>query len=457
MDISKKTNFLLPHIQHKKLLVAVSGGVDSMVLVHICQTLQLDFAVAHCNFGLRGEDSIQDENFVKNYCQQHNISFFVKNFDTKKIQEGFKLNNQKISIQMLARMLRYDFFKEIMQSHSFDYLLTAHHQTDQIETILLNFLRGTGIKGMRGILPISKKNKIARLLFSFSKQEILQYAKSYELNWREDISNIENKYQRNIIRNQVLPILRQINPSLERKSAENTEKMRAVSLVWHKYLKKIRKKVCEKNTNEKLLQTLKIDIQKLQKFPNPNVILAEFLKKYGFDYAQSQEIWENREMQTGKFFENTEFVIRKEFTYFTILPKKIFLENENANTSIEIAISDEKIQIQNLLMHLKKQPIPVNFVPETHKNIATIDVAKVIFPLKIRNVQAGDYFFPLNGRGKKKLKDFITDLKLTFVEKKSMLVLCSANNDIIWVINQRMDNRFKITPKTQEMMVLEVV
>lgn len=443
----EKIKFLLPKIQHKKLLLAVSGGVDSMVLVHICLENKLDFAVAHCNFGLRGEDSEQDEIFVKNYCELYKIPFFSKKFDTKNLQ-----NESQSSIQMLARALRYDFFKEIIGENNFDYLLTAHHQTDQIETILLNYVRGTGVKGLRGILPFSQKNQTVRLLFNFSKKEILEYANFYQLSWREDISNAQNKYLRNIIRNKILPILREINPSLERKSAENSEKMRAVSLIWHKYLKKIKKKICEKSEN-----TLKINIPKLEKISNANVILAEILKKYDFDYAKSGEIWENKDTQTGKSFEGKTHIVRKDFLDFVIFPKNNFLKNDIIEVKDfqenEIIILNENQSF--LVKKIKKEEgkeITFNFA----KNIAYIDFQKLIFPLKIRPIQTGDYFYPINGKGKRKLKDFLTDLKIPFLEKKQIQLLCNANNEVIWIMNYRLDNRFKITENTSEIIYLQI-
>lgn len=441
MQILQKINFILPKIQHKKLLVAVSGGVDSMVLLHICLQHHWDISVAHCNYGLRGEDSVQDELFVKNYCLENKIPFFCKNFDTKKIQE-----TTHQSIQMLARELRYDFFKELMTAHNFDFLLTAHHQTDQVETILLNFIRGTGITGLRGILPISEKNKTIRPLFNFSKKEILQYANLYQLLWREDVSNTQNKYLRNIIRNQVLPIFREINPSLERKSAENSEKLVAVEGVWKKYLKKLKKKICQKENN-----LLKINLKDLQNIPNANVVLAEWLKKYEVNYAQSQEIWANKDAQTGKFFENKMYLIRKEFEFLVIIPKKTLLE---INTQeIMIFGQEEKIFLQNVIFNIQKTTYNQNFILNPAKNVACVDFEKIRFPLTIRPIKHGDFFYPLNGKGKRKLKDFVSDLKLNILEKKALRLLCNTNGNIIWVINYRMDDRFKITDQTNEIIV----
>lgn len=422
-----------------RVLLAVSGGVDSMVMLDLFAQAQFDFVVAHCNFGLRGADSEGDEAFVKEKSQSLGIQYFSKLFDTQNYAE-----QKGISIQMAARELRYAWFKELLNLHKINYLATAHHQNDNLETILLNLLRGTGIAGLRGILP--KKGKIIRPILFATREEIKDYATQRQIQWREDSSNTENKYQRNLLRNQIIPVFKTINPHLEENIAQTAEKLRAMEILFKKRIKKIKQKALK---FEKGITYISID--SFQKISEPVIQLAEILKDFGFTYAQAKKIWTSRAQISGKIFSSQEYDLVKDRRHWVISPK---ITVQNLTWKIE-----ENTEILEIpFFKLKMQIIDNQGITNIKKNpkFAGLDFEKLRFPLKIRVWQEGDYFYPLGMEHKKKISDFLIDLKIPRNLKKQVLVLTSEGK-IVWVMGYRIDNRFKISEETKKIFELEIL
>ncbi len=435
-------NFL-PLLKNKKLLVAVSGGIDSIVLCDLLNKSQFSFSLAHCNFRLRGKESDKDEQFVLNLAKQYNQKCYIKQFDT----EAYAKQNN-ISIQMAARDLRYDWFDKLIQKYAFDYLLTAHHADDNLETFLINFTRGTGLEGLTGIPAIN--NKKVRPLLPFSRDELVIYAKEQNLIWREDQSNAETKYFRNKLRHEVIPILKQLNPSLMTSFFKTIENLQGSRSIVSDKIKEIEKEVKQIN-NDKIIQ---FDIQKIKLLKKPKAYLFELLKDYGF--TEWSDINSLLSAQSGKqIFSKTHRLV-KDRDYLLLSE----ISNKANNAKIfeiyekqkEVAIDDFKIQIKETHKNLLKKE---NSYKKDSNHIIFVDKDKLQFPLIVRKWEKGDYFYPFGMKGKKKLSKYFKDKKLSILEKENIWLLCSEK-EIIWVINNRLDNRYKITDKTKNILKFEI-
>jgi tRNA(Ile)-lysidine synthase len=413
-----------PQLKDKKLLLAVSGGVDSMVLLDLFYKLRFDICVVHCNFQLRGKESDADEMLVRETCQDRFIPYFIESFDTL----DFAKEN-KLSIQLAARKLRYDWFQEII-SLGFDYVLTAHHLDDNVETFLINFIRGTGLEGLTGI-PAQNGN-IIRPLLPFSHLEIENYALEKNIQWREDSSNASDKYFRNKLRHNIVPILKELNTGFL-DSFQNTlhHLQQAESLV-DDASKLVYEKVVEVKANE-----LEIHLKPLLQFENYKAYLYQWLKEYGF--SAWNDIYDLVEAQSGKqIFSETHVLLKDR--------EKLILSERKAsdNTAVFIIESlDSKVNIPLKLRFYKG----VNIF-ETNSNCIFVDENKLKFPLTIRKWQEGDYFYPSGMNGKKKLSKYFKDEKYSLLDKENQWLLCSEDQ-IVWVIGKRADDRFKSKETTQ--------
>ncbi|WP_445748889.1 tRNA lysidine(34) synthetase TilS [Polaribacter sp.] len=412
------TNF--PFLKDAKLLLAISGGLDSVVLMHLCNQLNLQISLAHCNFTLRNEESDLDEEFVKKIAQISSNQIFITNFDTEKIAK-----NRQISIQIAARELRYNWFQELVLKHQFEFVLTAHHLDDSLETFLIHLTRGSGLDGFTGI-P-AKNGNIIRPLLPFSRAEILEYAIENQLQWREDSSNSSTKYLRNKIRHQVIPILREINPSLLDSFANTSHYLQDAQQIINDKIQEISSKICvEKNG------MVFFDIQKIKQLSNPKAYLYQLLKKYQF--TEWNNIVDLLSSQTGKqIFSKTHALLKdRDFLILSEIPLK--------KTDIEFfEISENQTTIST--------PVFLNFEENPTKKIETknsILVAKNLlkYPLIVRKWQNGDYFYPSRMHGKKKLSKYFKDEKFSLIEKEKTWLLCTAENEIIWIVNHRQDRRF---------------
>lgn len=433
-------NQLFTH--QNSLLVAVSGGVDSVVLVHLLHQAGYKFSIAHCNFGLRGEESEGDESFVHKLAEKYNVACFRKYFNTSYIAE-----QQKSSIQIVARNLRYEWFDTLLNTYHYQYLLTAHHQNDVLETVLYNLVKGTGIAGLHGIK--AKNQKIVRPLLCATKEEVINFAKKNNLSWREDSSNTSSKYSRNLIRNEVIPLLKHINPNLENTFQQTVEKMSVIEKIVEQEINRL-KTTIQHIDNE----VVYIDFAKLQIESEAVFKLYELLKPYHFNYQQVQQIIESLGKEAGKIFITDTHTLVKDRHYLVITPNEQ-LAIAQQKTEILIEQQTQFIDYQDYKIKIATYAKTQDFAIRTETNIALLDKNKLQFPLTLRKWQDGDKFKPLGMKGLKKVSDFLNDKKIPLNLKNHVLVLTSADK-IVWVVGHRIDDNYKITEKTTEVCEMEV-
>ncbi|UZR94351.1 tRNA lysidine(34) synthetase TilS [Chondrinema litorale] len=422
-----------------KVLITISGGVDSVVMTKLFFDAGFKFELAHCNFQLRGKDSEKDAEFVRNIAERYNVGFHIVRFETEKFA-----NENQLSTQMAARELRYSWFKEIRKNFDFDCIATAHHANDQLETMLSNLSRGTGLSGLKG-MPTDKNGFIRPMIFA-SKKDILDYAKLHKIKWREDSSNVSEKYKRNLIRRKVVPVLEQINPALVNQLIFTTERLsEAEKIVENAYVE------FEKNAIEKINdKESRILIASLQSTSSPLLMLDEYLKKYGFVYRQTRQIIDHLENKTGKIFYSNKYELLVDRAFLVLREKK-----EISSEITEINENDNKIKFSNINLSFNTIALTTGYKIPKISNIGCFDHSQLNFPLKIRNWKEGDWFVPIGMKGKKKISDFLTDVKLNLFEKQNVKVLCSGE-DIVWIIGYRPDNRFKITEHTKIIYKIEI-
>ena len=415
-------------LQEKKLLIACSGGLDSVVLSRMLKELKFNISLAHCNFSLRGKESDGDEKFVISLADKLSIPVFTKTFDTKQYAK-----EQKISTQMAARDLRYNWFEELIEQHSFDYLLTAHHLDDDLETFFINLSRGTGLRGLTGIPEINEK--VVRPLLYFSREEILTYAQEKNISWREDSSNAKADYLRNKLRLEVIPKFKETTENVLQNFQQTQKHLQESQLLVNDYMVLIQNLVLTQ-TNE----GFSLNIQKLQELPNTNALLFELLSPFGF--TSWEDISELLTAQSGKqVFSNTHRLIKnREELLLAVISSEV--KNEAISISEDTKLIETPVKLQ-----FEK----VSSISETNKNIVFLDHQKLNFPLQLRKWKEGDYFYPFGMKGKKKLSKFFKDEKLSLVVKEKIWVLCSENQ-IVWVLGMRSDDRFKIENNTKEIL-----
>ncbi len=436
-------NDYAPELSEKRTLLAVSGGVDSMVLAELFHRAKFSFAIAHCNFGLRGAESEDDEVSVRHWSEEHNVIFHTRKFETAQRAE-----KDGVSIQMAARDLRYAWFEELIQEFKYDYLATAHHADDNIETVLLNLTRGTGLPGLLGIAPV--KGEVVRPLLFVSKNEILDFAQKAKIAWREDSSNATDTYRRNLLRHQVLPVLQEINPSLHRTFNQNLERLRAVdSLVGGLLLEWRRKAVRIENDG------IYISISTIQKANEPAYILHEILQEYGFNYAQTKQVVASLGGVSGKqFFSSTHSLIKDREDLIVEL-----LRQADDFHSIFIQEGSAKITLPgNMSLIITRTPLLPNMEFRADAQTAYFNAAKLRFPLRMRPSRAGDWLQPFGMGGKsKKVSDLLVDAKVPINRKKDFLVLADAEQNVVWVLGLRTDERFRVNSKTTEILKFEIL
>ena len=415
-------------LKEKRLLLAVSGGIDSMVLLYLCHQLNIYVRVAHCNFQLRGDESDKDEDFVKSQTDRLQIPIFIKKFDTKSYAE-----KEKLSIQVVARNLRYEWFNTLLINNDYDYILTAHHLDDSLETFLINFTRGSGLDGLTGIPQ--QNGSIVRPLLPFSRTEIEIFAKENNVEWREDSSNTSDNYLRNKLRHDVIPMLKKINPSLLH-SFQNTisNLKQAQSLVDDASRIIYRKVVTDINFQKR------INLTELIQLPNYHAYLYQWLEPLGFSDWDS--INDLATAQSGKQIHSQNHTLLKDRNELIVFPKQ-----EYEKTTLFL-IEKEQNEIK---FPLKITFCNVDEISNQATNTIFVDEDKLRFPLEIRKWQEGDFFYPLGMNGKKKLSKFFKDEKFSLLDKSNTWLLCSENQ-IVWVIEKRQDERFKVTEETTKIL-----
>lgn len=423
--------------QSVKFLLAVSGGVDSMVLVDLFKSKELNFSVAHCNFQLRGVDSDLDEELVTAVCENNSIPLFKTKFNTQ-----YLLDNTNQSIQMLARELRYNWFNELRQKHNFDYVVTAHHLNDQIETFFINLSRGSGLNGLKGINEFN--NYLYRPLLSVTKEQIRRYATDNKVHFREDVSNASNKYKRNLIRNKIAPLFKELNPSFEETMLTN------LSMIDKS--QQFMAKTIEKNLSKGIIKTdgslIRINKQLLSELSFIAEHLYHYLKTFNFTYSQVVGVVDfvTNKIQSGKIIQTKTHKLLNDREELLLYP----IEKDDI---VQVEIKKNVKSVTNpVSLTFDILPISeVKILPQVNK--AYLDADKLTWPLTIRKWKQGDTFYPLGMTNKKKLSDFLINTKVNLVEKEKVLVL-ESNNDICWVINHRLSNKFKITDNTRQVLLI---
>ena len=423
---------------NQKVLLTVSGGVDSLVLTYLFKQLDIEYAIAHCNFGLRGNESDDDAVFVQNVAKNQDVSFYVKRFETK----GFAEQN-KLSIQEAARNLRYSWFESLIKETDFDLYATAHHFDDQTETFFINLFRGTGISGLRGILP-KNGNCIRPLLFA-NRSRIIKFAGENRIDYREDSSNANNDYLRNRIRHNILPALEKTNSDY-RIGMQNT----FIALSFAERFVSSQINTLRDRLIRKHQKHIEISIVELLKKEYPDFVLYELLKPFDFNFAVVKNIIKSLNGKPGKIFLS--------FSHEVILDRKVLLISPLTTHETEIFEIDniETGILQPLHLKLKIKPLTKNMVIEKNPDIAFLDFNKIKFPLRIRKYRQGDYFYPLGMKGGKKLSDFFIDNKFSLLEKRNIWLLLSGN-EIAWVIGKRIDDRFKLTNQTEKVIIIRLI
>lgn len=436
LSFINKHNLIQPS---QKVLLAVSGGMDSVVMCDLFAKAKINFVIAHCNFGLRGEESNEDEMFVKKLSIKYKVTFMVTTFQTADFAE-----TEKISTQMAARILRYEWFEKVRKEQNCDYIATAHHQNDVLETVLLNLTKGTGIAGLHGIRI--KNGRIIRPLLFAEKETIFDYVVENQVIWREDSSNESNKYQRNLIRNEVVPLLKQINPNLENTMQHTVERIAAVEDIFEQEMDMLRKQITWSDS-----QAVFMNYKAIQNLSQPVIKLSELLKPYHFTYQQSQDIFEAFDKESGKTFLSPTHTIVKDRTELVITQKSL-----QSFVSQVITVDDEALIVNNLKLEIGKFfERTEDFVVPTARKIACLDADKIRFPLQLRKWKEGDWFCPLGMNKKKLISDFLIDQKVPLNLKKEVCLLTS-NGSVVWVMGMRIDDRFKVTDKTEKLILLKI-
>ncbi|MDG5491794.1 tRNA lysidine(34) synthetase TilS [Psychroserpens sp. SPM9] len=435
LDFESHINNKLKFLTKAKLLIAISGGVDSVVLTHLCHELKLDITLAHCNFNLRGKESDQDENFILELAEQLGLEVFTEHFNT----EAYAKQN-KLSIQMAARALRYQWFDELSKALKFDYLLTAHHADDNLETVLINLTRGTGLNGLTGIPEINAN--IVRPLLPFSRESIESYAKLNNYKWREDSSNSSDKYLRNKLRHHVIPVLKEGNPELLQSFSNTLEHLKdTANLVDDSIHNFLDRAVASETENH-----IKFNISEFKKLTNTKAYIFEIFKDYGF--TEWNDILDLLDAQSGKqVFSNTHRLLKdREHLILTHWP----VSKQN-DVALKIEATDKKVQTR--IGSLFFDEADAIFGKRT--NVIFVDKETLQFPLLLRKWEEGDYFYPLGMKGKKKLSKYFKDEKYSLLDKENTWILCS-DDKIVWIVGKRADERFKVTKTTSEILKIEL-
>jgi len=417
---------LVPHAESARFLLAVSGGRDSVVLAHLFANSGLHFDIAHCNFHLRGEESNKEMTFVQNLSFLTTQKVFVKEFDTISIQQ-----NSGKSIEMVARELRYQWFEEI--GENYDYIVTAHHANDNAETVLMNLLRGTGLRGMCGIPQ--KNGKIIRPLLRVSTSEIERYVREQGIDFCMDSSNLTDEFLRNKIRHRIIPELEKIKPNFMEVFSKNSRLFWQQTQFFNSHIQQCKSQLLKENG-----ERLTIEIDALKNCEHPSLILYELLNPFGFNADEVENIATSTASSSGKKFLSDTHILIKDRMHFIIEKKEEKREENIVINTIE--------ELEQHGFTIEKLSYNSNFKVIKSLNVLYVDAQKLTFPLTIRGWEKGDFFYPFGMKTKKKLSDFFTDSKTDLLEKQKIRLLCSQNQ-IVWIINYRADERFRVDTRTR--------
>ena len=425
--------------QKDKLLLAVSGGIDSVVLCELCHKAGYSFIIAHCNFQLRGEESERDEKFVRSLGEKYNVVVLVQRFNT----EQYATNN-KVSVQVAARELRYQWFEELIKKdNKAGYLVTAHHADDNLETAMMNFFRGTGLHGLTGIPEAA--NYVRRPLLGFTKEEIRSFASQHQLENVEDSSNQSSKYTRNLFRNEIIPLISTIYPEVKANLRDNIERFKEIEQLYKVSTGRLIDRICRTKGNE-----IHIPIKQLLALNN-KAFIYEIISKYGFSDRQVDEVIKLADSESGRYIQSPAS------SYRIIKHRHWFIISSFQDAEAETIVIEEKDVITRFTDgSLELRTVPIGkFNLKAEAVFACLDKSGIQFPLLLRKWKQGDYFYPLGMKKKKKLSRFFIDQKLSKTAKEKQWVI-EMNKKIIWVVGVRIDDRFKVNDRTKEVLELSI-
>ena len=415
------------------LLIALSGGLDSVVLAELCYLCGYDLRIAHCNFQLRGEESVRDEEFVRGLEERYG-EVYITRFDT----EAYVATN-KVSVQVAARELRYGWFESMVRAGAARWIVTAHHLDDNIETMLMHFFKGTGIAGMRGMLP--KQGNIVRPLLFARKEELRAFAVDAGLRWVEDSSNESDKYTRNFFRHQLIPLIAQAYPAAAGNLADNLGRFREVEVLYRQAVEGWKTKLMEVRGQE-----VHIPVEKLRKAAPLLTIVYEMLEPFGFSPQQAAEVIALLDSPTGRYVQSRMYRVLKNRNWLIVSPL--------AETQAEYILIEEAGVACFIEGELRLKEVAVQEPLDQGPNVALLDADKIGYPFLLRRWKAGDYFYPLGLRKKKKVARFLIDAKVSLAEKERVWVL-EMDKKLIWVVGRRIDDRWKIGPGTRRVLRIE--
>ncbi|AIM61812.1 potassium ABC transporter ATPase [Cellulophaga lytica] len=421
-----------PLLLQRPFLVACSGGVDSVVLAHLCAALQLDFSIAHCNFKLRDAASDADEEFVRQLALQLQKKIYVTNFNTV----GYVAKN-KVSIQMAARDLRYSWFAKLVKENNLETVLTGHQADDNLETFLINLSRGTGVGGLLGI-P-SKTSALARPLLPFTRDEIEDFAKQNNIKWREDKSNKETKYLRNRIRHKIVPELKELHPTFLQNFNNTQAYLQETSVLAEDYIKLLKNKLFVRKNG-----VIEVSVSKLLTYKPLKTYLYALFSSYGF--TEWQDVANLLTAMSGKQ------VLSRTHRLVKNRENLLLQELKEANSDVYLVNKDQETISYPIKLHFQN----VSEIGITNDTTIYVDKSKLKFPLVLRKREEGDVFYPFGQNGKKKLSKFYKDIKLSVVAKEEQWLLCSESN-IVWVVGKRADNRFKVSTDCSNILKISIL
>lgn len=436
------TNYINQHqlfTKEERVLLAVSGGMDSVVMCELFHQSEFKFGIAHCNFKLREKESDTDQAFVEQLAERYKVPFFTIDFET----ESYAKSN-KISTQMAARDLRYEWFSDLCEEFEYSYVAAAHHRDDQVETLFINLIRGTGISGLHGILP--KQKNLIRPLLDLSRKQIEKYVIKNKLKFREDSSNASDEYLRNKIRHNLVPVLEDLSENYLETLNDNIARFQDAEKIYLQQIEQAKKQIISKERD-----LVKISIPKLKSFQPTTTYLYEILKDFDFGFQVVENIIQSLDSISGKHFYSESFELLKDRDYLLIRPLI-----EPSNTDAFFIEEDQAHITKPINLKLSRREVSKKFKISKQKHIAQFDFYKIEFPLKLRKWKRGDSFYPFGCTYKKKLSDYFIDNKFSQFEKEAVYLICSGDA-IIWIVDHQIDNRFRIHSKSSHIFQIEIV
>jgi len=420
-----------------KVLAALSGGMDSVLMVHLLKTAGFNFGIAHCNFQLRGPESTGDEVFCRQLAAQLDVPFHLVHFNTAE-----EASRRKISVQMAARELRYQWFEDIRYSGGYHAIALAHHQNDTIETILLNLTRGTGIAGLHGILP--KSGHLVRPLLFLSRDEIQKLIADNNVGWVEDSSNTSVKYARNKLRLEVIPALKELNPGLEKTFEDNLQNFRELEILLEEKLQELHSSILTNNGGE-----IQIAISEIKKLKPQRLLLFKLLQPYGFNETTVDDVLASLDKHSGRRFESS--------SHQLVLDREKLILTQKASGeqgAVTIHSTDHSVVYGNYKLTLLHDDSAL--IVKDNPLSVSVDADKVQFPLTVRSWQQSDFFYPFGMKVRKKLSDFFINQKVPLHVKADIPLLINGNEEIIWAAGHRLDNRYRVTENTKKVIIFEL-